>query len=425
MNLARRIKNAWYMLAGHPVSLGDKQLLEWLGIDSASTPRRALSQTTYFICMKVLSESIGKLPLKLYQRTENGIQRPPMTDTLRLLSLQPNPYMTATIFWTLLEFCCQHYGNAFVWIDGELIRKGRYGGRYVIKGFYPMHPQNTTIVVDDAGLFGTAGNLYYQYVNPNTGEMSVFHDSEILHFKNWYTEDGIAGKPVRQILQDTIDGANSASDYENNLYKNGLTARLVMQYSSTLDEKLVAETQKIYADKLTGPKAAGKVIPIPENLRITPLNMSLVDAEFSTLRKYSARQIAASFGLKSGHLNDLEHSKYASSESDMLSFLTDTLAYRIKMYEDELNAKVLTPKEYKDGFYYKFNEKALLRVSNKEQSEILRNYVQGGIYTSDEARDYLDKPHIEGGDQLLVNGSYVPITEAGAAYKSKTGGNSK
>lgn len=425
MNWIDRVKNAWYMLAGHPVSLNDRKLLDWLGIDAENTPRRALSQTTYFICMKVLSESIGKLPLKMYQKTERGTIRPPMTDNWRLLSLQPNPYMTATTFWTMMELCCQHYGNAFVWIDGELRRSGRYGGTYVIKGFYPMHPQNTTIMVDDAGLFGTAGCLYYHYVNQDTGELQIFRDSEVLHFKNWYTENGIVGMPMRDILSDVISGANAANSYENNLYKNGMTARLVMQYSSTLSDELVSQVKKTYADKLTGPKAAGQVIPIPETMRITPINMSLVDSEFSTLRKYSALQIAASAGLKPSQINDYEHSKYNSSESEMISFLTDTLAYRIKMYEDELNSKVLTPKEYKNGFFYKFNEKALLRVSNKEQSEIIRNYVQGGVYTSNEARDLLDMPYQDGGDTLLINGSYVPIQEAGAAYRTKTGGNNK
>lgn len=90
------------------------------------------------------------------------------------------------------------------------------------------------------------------------------------------------------------------------------------------------------------------------------------------------------------------------------------------MYEEEINAKVLLPSEYKKGYYYKFNEKALLRTDSKTQSEILRNYVQGGIYKSNEARALLDMPNADGGDVLLVNGSYVPITEAGAAYNRKT-----
>lgn len=415
MNFIDRIKNAYYMMAGRYVTTNDRGFLELIGGDG-NTPRKAMAETTYFTCIKVLSEAIGKMPLKLYEETADGIKRAEMTDTYRLLSLRPNSYMTATTFWTLCEMFCQHYGNAYVWIDGEIKRAGRYGGRYQINGFYPMHPNNVTILVDDAGVFGTTGCIYYQYTNPDTGAMTILRDSEVLHFKSWYTEDGIVGLPVRKILSDVIDGANSASAYESNLYKNGLTASMVMQYTGNYDQKKIAEIQRKFADRLTGPQAAGKVIPVPLDLQLTPLNLSLTDAQFVELRKYTALQIGAAFGVKSSALNDLENSKYASSEYESIAFLVDTLLPRLKMFEEEINAKVLTPKEYKAGMYYKFNEKVLLRTDSKTQSEILRNYVQGGIYTPNECRHLLDLQSIEGGDTLLINGSYVPIDQTGAAY---------
>ena len=415
MKLKNRIKNAYNAFSGKYIGTNDRGILDILGIDE-NTPQDALSQTTYYVCLKTMAEAIGKMPLKLYQYTDAGTIKPPMTDTLRLLALQPNPYMTATIFWSLMEFCCQHYGNAYAWIDGEFKKRGRYGGTYEIRGFYPMHPNNVRPLVDDIGIFGTAGCLYYEFTNPDTGEVNVFKDTEILHFKNWYTENGIVGKSVRENLRNTISGASAASEYENNLYKNGLSARMVMQYTGSYDDDKVKLMQKRFANMLTSPKNAGKIVPIPMEFGLQPLNMSMVDAEFSELRKYSARQIASAFGIKPSQINDYENSKYASSESEAIAFLVDTLLYRLKMYEEEINAKVLTPAEYKAGMYYKFNEKVLLRTDSKTQSEILKNYVQGGIYTPNEARDYLDKSHIDGGDTLLINGSYVPIEDAGKAY---------
>ncbi len=43
------------------------QLVNFLNI--AGTDQSVLSEATYFACLKVLSESIGKLPLKLLQLT--------------------------------------------------------------------------------------------------------------------------------------------------------------------------------------------------------------------------------------------------------------------------------------------------------------------------------------------------------------------
>ena len=42
--------------------------------------------------------------------------------------------------------------------------------------------------------------------------------------------------------------------------------------------------------------------------------------------------------------------------------------------------------------------------------------VQNGVYTPNEARHYLDLPSQDGGDVLIVNGNYVPLTSVGAAY---------
>lgn len=420
--IKNRIKGAYYAMAGRPVTLEDERLLEFLGI-SKNTPRRAMSEAVYFTCQKNLSETIAKLPLKQYQHTNRGIVRPPMTNTLRLLSLQPNPYMNAYTFWGLSEYLCQEYGNSFAYIDGRFVRAGKYGGSYDIEGFYPMHPGSVSILIDDAGIFGTTGNLYYQYTNEHTGEMHVFRSSEVLHFKTWLTKDGITGIPVRSMLSGLIESSNAAAEYEGNLYKNGLSAAMVMQYSSSLEDAKVRTIQKKFADRLTKPENAGKIIPIPAEFQLTPLNMKLTDADFYNLRKYTATQIGAAFGIPPTYLNMYENSKYASCEFEALDFLVKTIQPRLCMYEQELNAKLLTPSEYRAGIYYKFNEKALLRTDSKTQAEVLRTYVQGGIYTANEARELLDKEYKEGGDQLLVNGSYVPISQAGAAYeKTKKGG---
>lgn len=395
------------------ISMGEDDFFDLLTFPTDSS-KKEMSEITYFTCIKLLSEALGKMPLKLFQETENGTEKR-YNDNLKLLSLRPNAYMTATTFWSLLEFFRNHYGNAFVYIDSEFKKQGRYGGSYTIKGFYPMHPNDVTLLIDDKGIFKTDSSLFYQYINPDTGEMSIFKDSEVLHFKSFYTEDGIIGKPVKSVLKDEIEGQQAGSSYVNNLMKNGMTAKAVMQYTGTLDEQRVTQLQKKYSDRLSSPRNAGKIIPIPVGLTIQPLNMSLADADFSNLKKHSALQMASAFGLKPSQLNDYSNSKYASSESEALAFL-DGFSYVLKGYEDELNSKLLTDRDFEDGYFYKFNEKSILRMDNKTQSEVLKNYVQGGIYTANEARDKLDLMHKDGGDELLVNGSYVKISEAGKAY---------
>ena len=90
----------------------------------------------------------------------------------------------------------------------------------------------------------------------------------------------------------------------------------------------------------------------------------------------------------------------------------------LKQYEEEVNYKLLTDEEaFSEGKYYKLNEKVLLRTDSKTQMEIFATGVQNGIQKVNECRRKLDLMDAEGGDQLIVNGNYIPITEVGKQYE--------
>lgn len=415
MKLLNRIKDAWNVLTGS-AELNDDELREWLGISGVKN--NLIGEVTYYTCLKMLSETMGKLPLKYYQDTKEGRIRADPTEVTRLLTVRPNDVMTPTTMWSTVEQNCQHYGNGYIWIRRIFNRK-KFGGEYKILDLWPLQSNRVSVIMDDAGIFGGKGQLYYQYTDPWDGELYVFRNTEIMHFKTWYSLDGVLGQPVRKILEKTVDGAAESQKFMNNLYKQGLTASLVMQYSGDFDEERVKKLQKKFGDRLTGPQNAGKVVPIPMGLQLTPLKMSLTDAQFFELKKYSALQIAGAFGIKPNQINNYEKSSYANSEMQQLAFLVDTMSYRLKMYEEEINGKILSIEEQNQGFLYKFNEKAILRTDSKSQMEMLASAVNNGIYSPNEAREYLDKNAKEGGDTLMVNGNYIPLTMVGSQYKKE------
>lgn len=195
-----------------------------------------------------------------------------------------------------------------------------------------------------------------------------------------------------------------------------MTASCTLQYTGELDTKLRLKLQKEYNDLLTGAKNAGKVVALPVGFTLQPLDYKLTDAQFYELRKYTALQIAAAFGVKPNQINDYEKSSYANSETQQLAFLVDTMLYRLTMYEQEINYKCLSEKQRSEGYLYKFNERVLLRANAETQMKTITSAVQNGVYTPNEGRHFLDLPSMPGGDALIVNGNYVPLTSVGAAY---------
>ena len=388
-----------------------QQIVDFLGL--GDVPADRLSEATYFACLKILSESMGKLPLKLLQKTEQGgVEKAYKHPLYRILAYRPNPYMTATHFWSTVEYNRNHYGNGYVWITGA-------GSK---TNLWILPSQDVQVYIDDRGIFGTKNAIWYVYTSSKNGKLYKIPYDSILHFKTSSSFDGITGRPVRDMLSETLVGNLKAQKMLNKLYDNGFTAKAVVQYTGSLNDELVKKYVKGIEDYATGKIDDVKsIIPIPIGSTLTPLNVNLTDNQFLELKKYSALQIAAAFGIKPNQINDYEKSSYASSEAQQLAFYVDTLLYIIKQYEEEICNKLLSDEEIANGYYAKFNISVILRADSEKQTQSLKEAVQGSLRTPNEARAMLDLPARPGGDVLLCNGSMMPVQMAGQQY-SRGGG---
>lgn len=367
-----------------------------------------LSEVTYFTCIKILSETMGKLSIELKQDTKEGTVKVTDHEAYRMLSQRPNPYMSPSTFKSLVEFNRNHYGNAFIW--------ARYKGAH-IADLWVLENDYVTILVDNVNLLATEDKLYYQYINPKNGQSYIFNQKEIIHLKSGTSKNGLQGLSVQEILSTTMQGNKASQSFLNNLNEKGMTARATLEYTGDLDRSKRAELIKTIEEYALGQENAGRIVPIPLGMKLTPLDMKLTDSQYFELRKYSALQIAAAFGIKPNHLNNYEKSSYSNSESQNLSFYVDTLLFILKQWEEELDYKLLTEDERNKGMHFKFNVASILRGDLKTQAECLSKYVNNGIYTPNEARDMLDFTTQEGGDVLIVNGNYIPVTQVGNQYQ--------
>lgn len=374
-----------------------------------------MAEVTYFTCLKMLSETLAKMPIKFYQSTEEGIIEPEETDVSRLLKIRPNPFMTPTVFWNTVEMNRNHYGNAYVYIRRKFVRK-KYGGEIQVLDLWVMQSSCVQIIVDDAGIFAGVGRLWYVYTDPTSGKRYIFSTDEVMHFKTSHSLDGITGMPVQKILRDTVNGASASQDFMNKMYESGLTAKAVLEYSGDLDKGTKEKLREAFEEFGSGSRNTGRILPVPLGMKLTPLDIKLTDSQFFELKKYSSLQIAAAFGVKPNQINDYEKSSYSNSEMQQLSFYVDTTLFVIKQYEEEINFKLLTLIEQEEKKYYKFNEKVLFRTDSKTQMSYLAEGVKNTILKPDEARRKLDYPNAEGGDRLYANGNIIPIEQAGMQY---------
>ena len=391
------------------VSLQEQEFLQMLGINVDGIDPNKIGEITYFTCLRILSETISKLPLKIYKETANGNEKQ-MHYLNSILRLQPNPYYSANTFWSCVEFARNHYGNAFVYIEKERMGK--------IKHLWILPSNSVQIYIDNKGIFKQKNALWYVYTEPRTGKQYTMRQDEVLHFKSWITEknEGVVGLSVRRILESYITRGQYANKFLGELTKNGMiTDKIIINYTGDLKksgEDALVENLESFSSK-----NAGKFIPLPLGMTASNISSKLTDSQFLELNKYNALQIAGAFGIKPQFLNDYDKGNYANVELQQESMYKDTLLPILSQYEQELAIKLFANKEKQDNFYFNFNVDAILRSSFKARLEAYAIAINNAIMTPNECRDLENRARLAGGDRLIGNGNYMPIEKAGVQWE--------
>lgn len=415
MNYARRVLGIKEKRETLELNVDDRRLLEVLGIDPGTINvkgKNALKVDTVYACIRILSEAVAKLPLKVHQEDESGIVRQTKHPLQQLLRLRPNPYMSAYDFWRCVEVQNDLYGNAYASIEFD-----RRTGKVV--GLWPMDATRVKIIVDNdtsaSGLVTNRTTLAYQV--DLGAEKRKLMPHEILHFKGGVTIDGIVGLSPLDCLKGTLENGAAAGDFVNKFFKQGLQARGIVQYVGDLNQKAKDTFRDNFESMASGLNNAHRIALLPIGYQYQQVALNLADAQFLENDQLTIRKIAAGYGVKMHQLNDLTRATHSNVAEQQKEFYTDTLQSKLTGYEQEVTYKLLLTSELEDGYYLRFNVDAILRGDLKSRYEAYRIGIQAGMLKPNEARAKEELPADPYGDVLLVNGSVVPIKDAGKAYQ--------
>lgn len=392
-----------------PINTDSNSLFDILGqLNEDTEVQQDISETIYFICLKHLSESLGKMQWEKREITKKkGRETIFDNDLDLLLNIRPNPYMSAITFWQTVELNRNHYGNSYVYIE----RDGKK-----IKNLWQLPSNEVEIWIDNKGYFGLKDSIWYVWNDSRSGKRYSFLQDDILHFKTHMSWDGLSGTAVRDILKTQLNTQKSALNFLKRIYSSStLGTKVVVHYTGELNDAKA----KNMVDKIANfakAKESGAFIPLPMGYQAQLLEMKLADSQFFENNKNTALQIAAAFGIKPNVINDYTKSSYSNSETQQLDFYVNTLQPLFLIYEQELSYKLLHPRDLERGQRLVINEDILFKMDNQTKANVYSNYVQNFIMTPNEVRETLNLPYVEGGDKLVGNGNAISIDKAGEQY---------
>ncbi|WP_447742402.1 phage portal protein [Pseudomonas laurentiana] len=287
--------------------------------------KTALSISMVWSCVKILSESLSGLPLKLYEDNQGGRLLVTGKDRMLKLLRKPNPYMTMLNFLKFVVVNMALRGNAFA-----LIERNIHGEPI---GLVPLHWRSVKIDTED--------DLIY-WVTPSEGEAFPVSPENMLHFK-LFSLDGVVGLSPIEHQAETMGLAKAGQQWSARfMRKGGFTGGYVI-YEQFLTKAQQAQVMEKFPDvRKADADDIGKMAILQGNPKIVPAGISQKDAQFIESQQFQEEALAGIYGVPLWLANRAGKTSIMGSnlEQQLTGFITFGLKPYIDTVEDELNDKL-------------------------------------------------------------------------------------
>lgn len=390
-----RVKSALLNWLGVPIGLTTGTFWqEWMGMSSSGkvvSADKAIHLSAVWACVRLLSESVSTLPLKVYERQPDGSRKPATNHpAYQVLCRRPNPEMTPSRFMLMLVASICLRGNAFV-------EKKMIGNKLV--SLVPLLPQNMVVKRLDSG------SLEYTYTEAATKR--VIPVKNIMHIRG-FGLDGICGMMPMMAGRDVIGAAMAVEESAAKIFENGLQSSGFLSADQALD-KDQRERLRGYMQAFTGSRNAGKIMVLEGGLKYQNVTMNPEAAQMLESRAFSIEEICRWFRVPPfmvGHAD--KQSSWASSVEGMnLQFLTNTLRPLLVNIEQEISRCLLDD----DELFAEFSVEGLLRADSAGRSAYYTTALQNGWMSRNDVRRLENLPPIEGGELYTVQLNLTPLED--------------
>lgn len=361
-------------------------------------------------CSKILADNIARIPIAIYKQNEDGTKTKLVNDLRNdLLTFTPDGMMTKYDFYTALEFTRNLRGNAFA----KIIRN-KFSGIPEKLQFLPAD------LIKRPNVKKIRGQLYYVFVYKDENGKKikdVVNYMDMLHFK-MTTKDGIWGlNPIeaQRLNLSTLYKSKTVQDkyYENNAFTPAFLTSEIPD-SDYLD--VFEDAMAKFKDKYTGTANAGSIAKLPPFTKIQQLDLNIIDAAFIASSKYDSAQIAAFYDVPP-HMVGLDTGTYKNIEELTRNFATFGIGPIARMYKEELEFKLLTLDERKQGYTIEFDVKSLIELDSKTKLNYYNQLWKMGVITSNQIAIAENIPTFDGGDVHLIQGNnMIDINDVGKKF---------
>lgn len=284
-----------------------------------------------YACTKLRSQTIGSVPLKVYQLDAQGnkqeVTSGPLVDLLRFV----NPHWTPARLWQMTESAMCIWGQAF----------------WVLEGMGPQLRQRPTeiwwarsdkmrVIPDRDGYVKG-----YEYHDANT--KLYFQPQEVIWFRYPNPANEFAGLSPLDAARVSVETSVDAMRANASIFANGMQPGAIISPSDssitlTREERELIEAQ--LARRLTGADRRHRVMVFSHQMNMATPSMSPKDAEFMALMGWTLNDVCRVYQVPPMKVQDFSRATYSNAEQADKAFWTDCITPELALFASELTEQL-------------------------------------------------------------------------------------
>lgn len=347
----------------------------------------SLKIETVFAALRDKSETIGQLPIKLYETSKKGRKEIKSGRVHRIFCERPCDYMTMQTFMENLVVSLERFGAFYAYIERNDLGSPMSIVPFRFQG--NIHPS-----------MDVNGRVFYNYVK-NDGTIGDAYNLEDLFIVKGFTLDGFT--PVSPLVQNArlLGIANAQEETALETQTDGITSRM---YGSTpngfKDDNKIARLQE-QIKTLRGPKGSSAIPIFEEDLKFHSFKLTPAETELLKNREFTVNRICRVFRVPVHRVGVTGTGAGLDIEKENEEYLRSSLNPILVKVEKALNS-LLPP-----GYEIEFDRNAFYAGSPWRLVEHVEKGVKGGLYSINEGRNALGEEPVEGGDVYCVDNNNV------------------
>ncbi len=377
----------------------------------------AVSVSTVYAAVMQRAKDFARCKPSLRKIAEGRSGNPVTDHPLARILRRPNWVQTWFEFAVQMHVALVLRNNAYA----VILRDAKGAPQYLI----PVNPD--AVMVMEAG----DGSIFYNVNRVGLFQIAALRDlpvaipeEDILHIRGLAFNIHV-GVSTIGVARDSIGVAMGLEQQAARWIDNGARPSGVLQTDKKLTPDTAAKLKRQWEDFKSGIQNTGKTAILEDGIKWEPMALTSVDLQFIEQRKMAIEDVARWFSVPPYKLGVVDGYPRGASIDDLdQAYVNATIMPDCEMWEQKLD---MVFGLFDDDLMVDFDERNLLRASEKTRINNQRLKVMSGLATPNECRREEGLPPMKGGDELMfpVNtaalGSDMSGTAADGAGRPDSG----